>query len=162
MASRRVRHLVEGGSRAPDFRLKRLDGGESGLTELTANGPILLVFFKISCPVCQFTLPFLERIHAGGRLRVVGVSQNDAEDTLEFHRQFGISFPALLDSDEAGYPASNAYGISSVPTSFLVEHDGIISRVVEGWQKTQIQGIGGFAGVNPFRPGEHVPEWKSG
>src|SRR5690348_5493863 len=110
MASCRVRHLIEAGSRAPDFRLERLDEGESGLKELIANGPILLVFFKISCPICQFTLPFLQRIHAGGRLRVFGISQNDAEDTLDFHREFGISFQTLLDSDEAGYPASNAYG----------------------------------------------------
>ena len=42
---------------------------------------------------------------------------------------------------------SNAFGISSVPTMFLVEPDGAISRVIEGWRKRDIEWLGGQAGV---------------
>ena len=38
--------------------------------------------------------------------------------------------PLLLDEEDAGFPASNAYGISTVPTMYLVERDGTISRVI--------------------------------
>jgi peroxiredoxin len=162
MGARRVRQLAETGSRAPDFRLERLDGGRSDLSELVVNAPVLLVFFKITCPVCQLTLPYLERVFAGRRLPVFGISQNDAEDTREFNRHFEITFPILLDSEDEAFPASNAYGISSVPTSFLIERDGTISRAIEGWQRREIERLGGLAGVNPFRPNEQVPEWKSG
>jgi hypothetical protein len=45
---------------------------------------------------------------------------------------------------------------------FLVERDGTVSRVVEGWQKSEIERLGAQAGVNPFREGDSVPDWKAG
>jgi peroxiredoxin len=162
MASRRHRPLLDPGSRAPAFRLSRLGGGEVTLAELTARGRVLLVFFKVTCPVCQMTLPFLERLHASGGLAIYGVSQNDAEDTAEFNRSFGVTLAMLLDAEAEDFPASNAYGISSVPTMFLVEPDGMISRVIEGWNKMDMESLGAAAGTTLFRPGDNVPPWKAG
>src|SRR5436853_6231273 len=116
MASRRQHQPLQTGTRAPEFRLARLDGGETSLHDLIANGPILLAFFKISCPVCQLTFPFLERLHTAGTMPIFGVSQNDPEDTREFNSRFGVTFPTLLDREEDEFPAGNAFGISSVPT----------------------------------------------
>jgi peroxiredoxin len=162
MAAGKQRKLLDPGSRAPDFRLPRLDGGTVALDEILANGPALIAFFKTTCPVCQLTFPFLERIHKPGTLAVYAVSQAGAEDTREFNRQFGIAFPTLLDTGRSGYAASNAFGISSVPTAFLIARDGAISRVIEGWDKRQIEWLGGLAGVEAFRQGDDVPEWKAG
>ena len=124
--------------------------------------PVLLVFFKITCPVCQFAFPFFERLHAAGTLQLYGISQNDAGDTSEFNREFGVTFPTLLDSEEAGFPVSSAYGISSVPTLFLVEPGGAVSFVSEGWSKKEIAWLGSHIGATVFRQGENVPEWKAG
>jgi peroxiredoxin len=132
------------------------------LAEIIAGGPALLVFFKVTCPVCQLTLPFLNRIHRSGGMAVYGISQDDVRDTREFLREFGVSFPMLLDSEDAGYPASNAYGISSVPTLFLVERDGKLASVVEGWQKAEIERLGTLAGMQVFRSDDQVPAWKAG
>jgi peroxiredoxin len=162
MAAGKHSKLLEAGSRAPEFRLSRLDGGTAALQEILASGPALVVFFKTTCPVCQLTLPFLERIRKGGTLAVYAVSQDDAEDTREFNREFGVAIPALLDSAQSGYPVSNAFGISSVPTAFLIGRDGVISRVIEGWLKRDIEWLGGQAGVEVFRQGDNVPEWKAG
>src|SRR3954468_7990910 len=126
MASRRQHQPLQTGARAPELRLARLDGGETSLQDLIANGPVLLAFFKISCPVCQMTFPFLERLHVAGTLPIYGISQNDEEDTREFNRRFGITFPTLLDREENDFAASNAFGISSVPTLFLIEPGGAI------------------------------------
>lgn len=161
MASHRQLKLPRAGSLAPAFRLSRLEGGEITLAEIAA-GPAVLAFFKVSCPVCQMTLPFLERIHTAGVLKIYGISQNDAADTREFMRDFGLSFPMLLDSEDDDFPASNAYGISSVPTMFLVERDGTLSRVIEGWQKAEIERLGTLAGVQVLRASDHVPVWKPG
>ena len=139
-----------------------LDGGNITLAEILAGGPALLAFFKISCPICQLTFPFLERIHAAGTLRIYGVSQNDARDTRDFNEDFGITFPTLLDTGESGFPVSDAYGISSVPTLFLVEPDGAVSHIVEGWRKKEMEWLGGRAGAAVFRQGDSVPEWKAG
>jgi peroxiredoxin len=158
----RKRKLVGIGDRVADFRLARLDGGEVGLTEILANAPALLAFYKVSCPVCQFTLPFLNRLHTPGALPVYAISQNDSGDTRDFNRRFGVSLPTLLDSEHNGFAASNQFGIAMVPTLFLVERDGTVSQVIEGWRKSDIQQLGGKAGVNPFQAGESVPEAKAG
>jgi len=162
MAARGQNRLLESGSPAPDFRLELLSGGHASLAEILAGGPVLLAFFKISCPVCQMTFPFLERIHATKRLRIYGISQNDAADTREFNLEFGVTFPTLLDSEDEDFPASNAYGISSVPTLFLVEPGGAISQVMEGWRKRDMEALAAPAADTLFRPGEYVPEWKAG
>jgi peroxiredoxin len=155
------RQTVSPGTPAPDFRLPLLGGSEASLRELLEAGPLLLAFFKVSCPVCQLTFPFLERIHAAGGLRVYGVSQNCARDTADFNREYGITFPTLLDP-ESRFPASNAYGIANVPTLFLVEAGGAISSVVYGWNKRDVAGLAARAGTEVFFPGDYVPEWKAG
>jgi peroxiredoxin len=154
--------LLEPGSRVSDFRLPLLDGGEARLTDIVVNGSALLAFFKVSCPTCQLTLPHLERIHSSSKLPVFGVSQNNAADTRDFNRRFGITFPMLLDSRESGFPVSNAFGISHVPTLFLVGSGCVIERVTEGWLKAEIRSLGEMASVDPFQPNVYVPELKAG
>jgi peroxiredoxin len=155
--------LLRPGSPAPDFRLARLDGaGELSLASIAESGPALLAFFKTSCPVCQFTFPFLDRIHSPGRLAVYGISQNDAASTADFNRRFGIGFPVLLDPEDDDFPASNAFGISTVPTLFLVERDRTVSRVIEGWSRRDVEALANEAGATAFSQGENVPEWKAG
>lgn len=161
MASGKQHKLLEAGTRAPDFQLKRLGGGESSLQDLLSGGPVLLAFFKVTCPVCQLTFPFLERI-AAGTLPVYGISQNGPDDTREFTQEFGTTFPMLLDEESSNFPASNAYGISSVPTMFLVNPDGSIAHVMEGWNRVEIGVLGATSGVNPIRQGDDVPAWKAG
>jgi peroxiredoxin len=156
------RRLLSAGARTPDFRLPLLDGTETTMHDIISNGPALVAFFKVSCPVCQMTLPFLGRIQSAGSLPVYAVSQNDARDTREFNRRFGVTVPTLLDSEKDGFVTSNAFGISSVPTMFLIEKDGSIARVIEGWSKSEIERLGALAGVKPFHPNDSVPEWKAG
>ena len=155
MASQRQRPLLQTGSRAPEFVLRKLSGGEASLAELTADGPMLLAFYKVTCPVCQMTLPFLERLHAAGK-RVFGVSQNDVEDTENFARHFGLTFPMLLDLEDEGFAASNAYGISSVPTIYRIDPGGTIVGVIEGWVKADMERLGAV------REDDNVPAWKAG
>ena len=162
MAARGQQQIVTDGTAAPKFRLPRLDGGDVALDDLLANGPVLLAFFKITCPVCQMTFPFLERLHLTGALPIYGISQNDAEDTREFNQEFDVTFPTLLDNEENGFAVSNAYGISSVPTIFLIERDGMILRGIEGWRKKEMEWLAAKAGGNLFRAGDNVPEWKAG
>src|SRR5579872_5729324 len=96
------------GKRAPDFELKTLDGNQFSLADSLAAGPVVLAFFKVSCPTCQYAFPFLERLYKayGNKgITLVGVSQNDSKDTAAFAKQFGVTFPILLD-DTNRYPVS--------------------------------------------------------
>jgi peroxiredoxin len=160
--SRGDRHLVEVGARAPEFRLARLDSGDVSLAEIAADGPALLAFFKVSCPVCQLTFPFLERVHQAGTLPVYGISQNNARDTRDFAARYRTTLPMLLDNEKSGFPVSNAYGISSVPTIFLIERDGSVAQIMLGWRKQEMAALSPAAGVSVIRPEDNVPEWKAG
>ena len=165
MASSKQKTRLNEGDKAPDFQLQDLAGKRHSRSEISAGKPVLLAFYKVSCPTCQYAFPFLERIYRGRTYRDVAmyaISQDDAESTREFDREFGITLPTLLDREEDGYPASNAYGLSHVPSLFLVEPDGRISLAIAGFDKKGIEALGRRLGKLPFEPDESVPEWKAG
>src|SRR5690242_6232033 len=97
------------GDKSPEFSLDNLDGGKQSLSGLLRHGPVLLAFFKVSCPVCQLALPFLDRIGKGS-LPVVAISQDNESATRQFHQIYSITLPTLLDRQENRYPSSNAFG----------------------------------------------------
>lgn len=159
------------GSKAPRVELKTLDGKAFRLEDELSRGPVVLAFFKVSCPTCQYALPFLERLykaygHKG--VKLVGVSQNNSTETAEFTRQFGITFPILLD-DTSRYPASNAYGLTNVPSIFWVAEDGEIEVSSVGWVKSDFDTINrkmAEADKVPaavvFKPGDDVRDFRAG
>lgn len=162
MFGRKKKTLVVAGAQAPAFRLAGVDGSERSLEEILARGPALLAFYKISCPVCQMTTPYLQRLSANDEIQVIGISQDDVGATRGFMNRFGVTFPTLVDPGSEDYPASNAYGITSVPSLFLIERDGTVARSFNGFSKRDFEEIGARAGVVPFGPEDHVPEWKAG
>ncbi len=134
-------HIVAGNI-APGFSLKSLDGKEYSL-DLMQRGPVVAAFFKISCPVCQFTFPFLERLHkryGGDDVTFLGISQDDARDTRDFAKEFGVTFPMLLD-DEDGYIVSNGYGLTNVPTIFLIYTERTVKVSSTGFDKKDLETI---------------------
>jgi peroxiredoxin len=162
MAARKQYELLSPGDLAPGFRLPRLEGGEVWLGDLLATGPILLAFYKVTCPVCQMAMPFLERIHQGAAMPIYAISQNDATDTQEFNAEYRITLKTLLDPEESGFPASNAYGISHVPTIYQIGLDGRISHVIESWNRQEIEAIASAVGVRLIRPTDDVPAFRAG
>jgi len=159
------------GAKAPDFSSKSLDGKRFSLADELARGPVVLAFFKVSCPTCQYAFPFLERLHkAYGHkgVRLVGISQNDTKETAAFIKDFKLTFPVLLD-DMRSYPVSNAYGLTNVPTIFWVAQDGEIEVSSVGWLKADFEEInrrmaeaGKSAPAAMFRPGEDVRDFRAG
>ena len=159
------------GTKAPEFELTTLDGKRFVLSNALSRGPVVLAFFKVSCPVCQFAFPYLERLYKAYRQQgytLVGISQNDAKESSAFNKEFGVTFPVLLD-ELSRYPVSNAYGLTNVPTLFLIQPDGTIAASFTGFDKQGLEGISAsFAAhvgkpISPvFQPGESVPDHKPG
>lgn len=159
------------GTQAPDFELRAMDGRRFVLRDELAHGPLVLAFFKVSCPTCQYAFPFLERLeqaygHKG--VRILGVSQNDPRETADFNKEFGITFPVLLD-DTHKYPVSNAYGLTNVPTIFWIAQDGRIELSSVGWVKADFATLnkkmsesGNILPAVIFHPGEDVRDFRAG
>ena len=159
------------GTRAPEFDLKGLDGKRFSFSEGLAAGPVVLAFFKVSCPTCQYAFPFLERLfkaYGNTGVTLVGVSQNDAKETAAFAKVFGVTFPLLLD-DTHRYPVANASGLANVPSVFGVAQDGEIESSSVGWVKADFEQInrkmaetGQLALAAMFKAGEDVRDFRAG
>jgi peroxiredoxin len=151
------------GTIAPDFELPRFGGGKQSLTAALHHGPVVLVFFKASCPTCQLTLPFLERIRQAQRkpFQLVLISQEKENGTHAFHAEFGITALTLLDTIP-GYPASNAYEISSVPSLFLIGTDGRIEYAEAGFDREQLRRWGSESGIEMFVESQELPAFQHG
>lgn len=161
---------LDTGAQAPDFILQDADGKSYSLAEALQDGPVLLAFYKESCPVCQYTFPFIERIQQGlngnAKVRIWGISQDDAATNRRYAQESGCTFPLLMDEED--YPVSNDYGITNVPSIFLVEPDGKLSEVAVGFDKKALETVAGKFGTlsgNPitvFQPSEKIPDYKPG
>jgi len=164
-------HIVTGNV-APNFSLKSLDGKEFSLSNALQKGPALLAFFKIGCPVCQFTFPFLERLYQRYKspdLTIVGISQNGPEKTAAFNKEYGVTFPVLLDEESKGYVVSNAYGLTMVPTLIFADTSGSVLVSSMGFVKADIESIANqlaertkISKAPVFLPAEPIPSVRPG
>ena len=159
------------GTKAPDFSLPAVEGGTFSLQDALKRGPVVAVFFKVSCPVCQSAFPFFARLrkeYGGENVSIIGISQDDKPNTATFLRQSGATFPALLD-DPAGYVVSNAYGLTNVPSWFFIGPDGEIKISSVGWVRADMEDLNRrMAHANHtavrrlFRPADHIEEYRPG
>ena len=159
------------GTIAPPLDLPTLDGSRFSLEEALRRGPVLAIFFKISCPVCQYALPYFERIYksyGGKKLSIIGISQNDKEESTQFARHYGVTFPILLE-DTTRFPVSNAYGLTNVPTAFWIAEDGEIEVSSVGWVRQDFEQLvvlaASASGRDPkpvFQPSEQIADFRAG
>jgi peroxiredoxin len=157
------------GTQAPLISLPELKGRTVSLAEELQRGPVVLAFFKISCPVCQYAFPLLERLHRNyPDAQIYGVSQNSSKDTERFCREFGVTFPVLLD-DSKTYTASNLYRLTNVPSIFFVAQDGTIEVSCVGWSRKDVEEIGRrlaeakqVSAAPLFKAGEQIADFRAG
>jgi len=134
---------LSAGVRAPSITLPTVQGRQVSLDEALQKGPVVLAFFKVSCPVCQYAFPFFERLYRanqGSDVTVLGISQNNLRDTRDFMREYGVTFPVAID-DPKRYEVSNDYGLTNVPTLFYIAPDGEIEVSSVGWSKADVEAV---------------------
>jgi peroxiredoxin len=117
------------GDRAPDFELPTLGDDATLALESQAGRVVLLNFWATWCGPCEEEMPSMEHLHrslAGERFTLLAVSvDDDRADVQAFRERLGLTFPILLDPDEA---ASRLYQTTGYPESILIDAAG---RVVE-------------------------------
>ncbi len=119
---------------APDFSLPSRDATDFTLSQ--QQGAVVVVNLWASwCPPCRAELPALQALHDEYRSRglvVVGVNATNQDDHLAAEAlldELGITFPIVYD--ELGQ-ASRAYLLRSLPSTFVIDRDGIIRSVIFG------------------------------
>jgi peroxiredoxin len=158
------------GQKAPGFELTDGDGKKYALEEALARGPVLVAFFKVECPTCQYTFPFVERLYQQFRaqgVQIWGIAQDDARDSQRFAKEYGLTFPVLLD--DYPYQVSREYGLHYVPTLFLIAPDGRVRLASDGFAKADLlemqKSLANYFSLTPptlFHTRDRVPEFKPG
>ena len=132
---------VEKGSLAPEFVLKSLNGKMVRLGDLRGKF-VLINFWATWCVPCKMEMPSLERLYKrirSEKFELLAVS-NDmfAEKVVRPYIEVNrFSFPVLIDSQ---LRASNLYGIVTLPTTYLINPEGVVIGVREGaddWAKSE-------------------------
>lgn len=164
--------ILQPGAIAPDFTLPNAQGNLYSLSDLAGAGLVWLTFFKISCPTCQSSLHFIDRLaHRmnGATPAVWTISQDPTDPTEMFNKEFEISVPQLFDSEEASFPVSDSYGIETVPTTFLIDQAGRIQQVSVAWDRAEFEAMAaelatarGIPPVTIFASDEHVDDFRPG
>jgi thiol-disulfide isomerase/thioredoxin len=119
---------------APDFTLDTLDGKKVTLSEL--RGKIVIInLWATWCPPCRAEMPALENAYKQykeSEVIILGLNvtnQDSEKDIPSFVKEFGLTFPILLDRDGS---VSALYQLRGLPTTYFVNRKGIIRTVVVG------------------------------
>ncbi len=122
------------GFMAPDFTLKTPDGDAYTLSQLRGQA-VLVNLWATWCPPCRAEMPSIERMYQEYKdrgfivLAVDMTTQDDPFAVVPFTREHGLTFPILLDETN---DVASAYQLRSLPSSFFIDPDGIITEVVIG------------------------------
>jgi thiol-disulfide isomerase/thioredoxin len=130
------------------------------------DDPVALLFYKVTCPTCQLVAPVAEQLAGASTGRLMGVAQDPPERVDAFAREYGITFASVSDTEP--YDTSNAYGIRTVPTLFVVAKNHI-AEVVESWDREGWNRVGAYFGSatgSPSEPlsaeGDGLPPFRPG
>lgn len=119
------------GVEAPNFTLECLDGNTVTLSELRGRR-VILDFWATWCPPCKREIPHfveLRNMYDSNDLAVIGISSEDKNTVSPFATKHGINYPLASEKD---LPAPYA-DITSLPTTFFIDRQGIIRHVAEGY-----------------------------
>ncbi len=120
------------GNLAPDFQLRTLTGDNISLSSLRGK-PVLINFWATWCGPCKAEMPYLQQINdtwSAKGLVLLAVDIGEKPATIEkFMNELNLSMTVPMDSDGK---VAKAYLIGAIPTTFLIDKDGVIRQKIVG------------------------------
>lgn len=114
---------------APAMAGQLLSGETISLDEYRGRA-VLVHFWATWCPVCRLEAGAIDAVADHWPVITLATSSGDAEEILAYLAEEQLNFPVLLD--ERG-DVARAWGIRGVPTSFILDGDGLIRSVQVGY-----------------------------
>lgn len=125
--SRLNRSGLKAGTTAPEFKLPRIDGGETALEDFRGE-QVLLVFSDPDCGPCDELAPQLQTLEIErADLQVLMVSRRDPEATRAKARALGLTFPIVMQKQ---WELSLKYGMFATPIGYLIDEQGVLASDV--------------------------------
>jgi hypothetical protein len=147
----------------PRASLRDLEGAPRALDEAWKDGEALVLVGHRSCKTTRETLPYVDRIHRRrSRGRVLAILQDDAATARALAAEQNLELPILLEEDP--YPVAAELDLVAVPTLFAVDAGGGIVKVVEAFNRAELEAFAERFGVPPplFLPEDNAPAFKPG
>ena len=120
------------GAPAPDIALKDLQGQEVKLSDLRGK-IVLLNFWATWCKPCKEEMPAMqasyEKLRDQGFVVLAVNELEDVEKVAEHIRTHGHTFLVVMDHDNR---VANQYGVLGLPSSFLIDRQGIVREHIFG------------------------------
>ncbi|KYG30802.1 thiol-disulfide oxidoreductase ResA [Priestia endophytica] len=123
---------VKEGSVAPDFVLTDLDGKKHQLSDLKGKG-VFLNFWGTWCEPCKREMPYMANQYKNYQelgVEILAINVGESNLTVSnFIKQYNLNFPVVMDKDSQ---VLNAYGVKPLPTTFLINKDGKVVKIITG------------------------------
>ncbi len=120
---------------APDFNLRTFTGDNISLSDFRGR-PVLLNFWATWCGPCKFEMPFLQKIndsYSAKGLVVLAVDFGEKPAKIqEFMTKNNITLTMPMPMDTDGKVTTKTYLVGALPTTFLIDKDGVIRSKVVG------------------------------
>jgi peroxiredoxin len=117
------------GSKAPDFKLKGVEGKEHSLRNYESKST-LVVFICNHCPYVKARISDIVALQSKfgtSDLQVIGINSNDPnyegegfDNMLKFSNEHNLNFPYLIDENQ---DVARAYGAVCTPDPFLFDSE---------------------------------------
>jgi peroxiredoxin len=124
-----LKESPEVGKLAPSFQLQDTGGKTITLSELRGK-PVLINFWATWCGPCFLEQPFLQEVYNDWSKKGLVFLSIDIGQSAQIVQAYmdanNFTFPALLDTKSQ---VAIKYGIMYVPTTILVDKDGIILKI---------------------------------
>lgn len=119
---------------APVFQGEDVLSGETIRLEDYRGQLVLLNFWATWCGACLLELPELVDLREdyAGELEIIGIALDYSSDIVKGYLwDENVDYPVIMSTDEI----ERSYGgISSTPTSFLIDEEGEIVETIIGWR----------------------------
>ncbi|MCB0179685.1 MAG: TlpA family protein disulfide reductase [Anaerolineae bacterium] len=121
------------GHPAPDFELVSTDGETMRLSDFKGQ-PVILNFWATWCGPCRSEFPEFQQaaVDNADRMVIVGINNTSADNPNaipDFLKEYGITFPILLDTDRE---AVDAYNVLGLPTTIFIDDQGVVNEIFTG------------------------------
>lgn len=111
----------------------RTQDGDELMSEALRGKIVVVNFWYAGCPPCRVETPDLVALNAKYQDRgvaFVGANVYDQPDTAAtFQREFGVTYPSIIDVDDASMRTAFAGELSprAIPSTFVLDREGRIA-----------------------------------
>ena len=132
---------VEEGDTAPLFTLPNIQAGQAAISLESLRGKTVYVDFWASwCAPCLRSMPLINELYGKYRdqdFEVIAINVDDPiEDGQDFLLDNPLDYLIAADTDNT---VLNEYGVTGMPTSFLIDKDGTVRMVHMGFRGNDIE-----------------------